>query len=118
MIQCFMIPLEKAIVFQVLEQDEAQRGTYANPKQFEASNGMVIKSQDYPRLTENAVYVQGGYRKHDHAPKLLRFGSNNERDRYLIKVRGAMQEWASRGGFSVKPRPKPAAGTASHFYSF
>jgi hypothetical protein len=108
-----LIKLEKALVFQVLEQDERFRcpSSGSTSPAFNASNGVRVRSNDTPTLvasesTITEIYLRGHSRSNDYFPAQLRFSDNNSRDNAAVMIARALQEWAAGfAGFITLPPP-------------
>lgn len=98
-----LVPFEKALAFQVIEMDEAQRATNGHFSTFRTSSFAVHSDTNTQLLTES-VCLRGRLRSDDSKISTLTFNSNQERDEYAQKVHQSLKEWQQNNGFlGVKP---------------
>ena len=97
-----VVPLERAVVVQVVHQDESLRGV----GMIIEHEGFTIRSYINPAAYENDndLYVRGRDRDEDYCPAVLGFDSNESRDAWIKRLQGAMDALRSRG------EEKPSAG--------
>jgi hypothetical protein len=92
-----LIKLEKALVFQILEQDARflNRNNFA-VQPFHASNGMTIYSKYDPELNQSStnIYLRGVKESSDLHPSLRTYPTNEARDIAFNKIQAALVEWA------------------------
>ena len=96
-----LVKMEKALVFQILEQDESWTATYKNNKfkffEFKTKNGILIRSQDDVNLrylkdkNKRELWLVGwlGFK----TKWELEFENNTQRDKYYNLINEALKEW-------------------------
>jgi hypothetical protein len=89
LIKIKLVKFEKALGFQVLEQDDvSKRGDFS----FEVSNGLEIKSYNRPCLSMNTIFIRGEHEGDDLDIDTLEFENNKDRDLHYNKVLLAFEE--------------------------
>lgn len=88
---------ERAIAFQILEQDSRFLSTLSDDGyEFEASNGFEVCSDSAPALSEHIVWLRGYEPENNWEVASLEFDSNIERDIYVARLVAALKEWAAK----------------------
>lgn len=89
-------PVEKALVFQVTEQSPLVT-KFLQKQNFQASNGLVIKSSEYPeyRESELTIYLRGNNWMKNGKLDSTHFYSNKVRDDRAARIRQALKELVS-----------------------
>lgn len=88
-----LIKLERALVFQVLEQDSrftSERMTF----EYRAANGFYVKSSSVPQITSCSVYIRGDQLGIKFLPVSITFVSNEERDGLFARIIEALRDWS------------------------
>jgi len=85
---------EKAIAIQIQEQDERFRGRGTAHKVFLASNGFAIESSVRPDIELKKLWLRGESAREDFYVASREFLSDEDRDTFLRRMKGALTEWA------------------------
>lgn len=87
--------IEDALVFQVTEQSQFVTD-FLKTKRFQASNGMIIASDQYPELKDstNHIYLRGSDSVRDLKIDVTRFVGKQQRDNKAEIVKAALKEFA------------------------
>jgi hypothetical protein len=86
-----LVPFDHAAVFQITHMDESLRGDV----NFEASNGMEIKSIYCTEISNDRISLRGRNKDQDFKPAWIVFKSNEERDDYIKKANAVIAEWVA-----------------------
>lgn len=97
-----LVKFERALAFQVLEQDEGSRSFTSSPPVF-------VRSAANPELGVGMVFVRGSSSSEDLCLCHRGFRSNAERDDYAALLVAGIKEWADAYRASKAPAPKPVA---------
>lgn len=89
-IKYYLIPMEKAVVFQIIWMDERFRNTKST---FTSVNKLTIKSANYLELYKDGVYLLGTENEKDDPISIEYFDDNEERDAYISRVHSALEDW-------------------------
>lgn len=115
-------PLSKACEFEILSMDEKQiyrgGGSVYFYYYFKASNGVVVKSSDYPYISEDGLTVslRGNVPAKDFRIAMNHFPSDKSRDEFIERVNEALKEWAEGGGFGETPEKTHHRSPYIHTY--
>lgn len=103
-----LIKLERALVFQVLEQDERFRcGKDSISITYYACNGVIVSSACGPGLEGDEICLRGDMPEHDHLPATISFKSNDERDAYATKLLEALRDWSQNAPQFAEDKAAP-----------
>ena len=86
-----LIKLERALVFQVLEQSELVE---PGGNLYRCSNGVLVGSVRSPELSGSSIFLRGDFKASDLKAAARDFESNAERDDYAARLHAALKEWA------------------------
>jgi hypothetical protein len=97
--------MEKALAFQILEQDESWRYEeeeeycFSDKKclDFKTSNGIIIESIEFPSMEDienkSILQIRGENINYDETISAKFFDSTKQRDKYYNKINQALKEW-------------------------
>ena len=97
-----LVKFERALAFQVLEQDEGSRSFTGSPPVF-------ARSAANPELGVGMAFVRGSSSSEDLRLCHRGFRSNAERDDYAALLVAGIKKWADTYRASKAPAPKPVA---------
>lgn len=98
-----IVPFERALAVQILEQDESQRRVDEfNLCSFTASNGYRICSAAVPQISDNTLYIRGSDKSYDFSVETQMYSDNELRNQVHTNILTALQEWSAHGGFHGK----------------
>lgn len=97
-----LVKMHRAVVMQVLEQDDATRGkgTLCD------HSGLVLIANTNPALCNKFVYIRGNSRMCDFEPCARSFASDEERDVYYDKLKALIQAYNA----SLDPKSETGCG--------
>jgi hypothetical protein len=89
-----LIPVERALVFQVLDQSPEVTNFLRKVGSFQASNGLRIATADFPEFkdSENTIFLRGSDKAKDGKVDTTRFVTNIIRDKKAVMVHQALKE--------------------------
>lgn len=89
-----LVKFDKAIAFQILEQDERFRATNKKNLTYSGRPPLMVKSVSFPLLDNDGVFLRGFESGNDSHISFLTFKSNKERDDYAASLLDALRDWA------------------------
>lgn len=89
---------DRKVKFQITEQDEGLRGKHLLVDS--GDDGLRVRSDAYPEMATDTVYIRGNYRHLDDEIAYRDFEFNGDRDAYVCKLRSALAKL-------TLPEPEP-----------